>query len=427
MNGVWFLDVNNMERFKLEREAIEHLQETAQWLQGIQWKLDRQICVEAVLDIEGNNYEVRMIYPDLFPTLPPSVYPKDNQVRWSTHQYGVGGHLCLEWRPDTWSPEVTGAQVLESAYKLLYIEQPLNNDLPQIAPSDHEVTVGQALRFSIGRLYTPSNLVAYLRKIPTGTQGTLKFSIHSHSQSFLTLIHEIWDSEAKLWQDNTIPDEMSGSSKNTRLYSGVVYSTSLNKKDIRDIQNFADLNNIIYQIKANQQGLTNGNIWSSDSENVISSALLIDSTGHPHFFIWFDSSSNQIYRLSLIESQYRQNNPRIPRKLQNLSSKSVAIIGLGSVGSKIAISLARTGIRQFHLIDDDIFLPENVCRNALDWRNVGEHKVHAISQYLSFLNRDIKVACSVLNIGGQESSAFLDRTLKKISQCDLIIDATAIQ
>ena len=425
MSEVWFLDLKNIDRLNREREVIAQLEKTVSWLQGIHWKFNGQLCLEAILDLEGISYEVQMIYPDLFPALPPSVYPKDPEIRWSSHQYGRGGPLCLEWRPDTWSPEVTGAQVLESAYKLLYLEHSSNSHPPQIAPSDHKVSVGQDLRGSIGRLYCPSALSDCLHRLPNGAEVTLKFSITHQNQSFLVLIHEIRVSGSKLWQDNSIVNEMSPSSKNSWLGSGLVYVTSLSQEVIKDLRYLSDLEEVISQLKLSKKNLTAHNIWPSESEKYIRFAILVDATGQFHFFIWFNQESNRIHPLSLLESRYNLQNPRIPKKLQNLSSKSIAIIGLGSVGSKIAVSLARTGIKHFHLVDDDIFLPENICRNALDWRNVGEHKVNAIHQVLSYISCNIKVDCSVLNIGGQESSALLDRTLRKLSQCNLIIDATA--
>ncbi|MCT4372027.1 ThiF family adenylyltransferase [Yangia mangrovi] len=40
-----------------------------------------------------------------------------------------------------------------------------------------------------------------------------------------------------------------------------------------------------------------------------------------------------------------------------LADKSVGIVGCGSVGSKVAASLCRTGVGKFLLIDEDIFFP----------------------------------------------------------------------
>ena len=41
------------------------------------------------------------------------------------------------------------------------------------------------------------------------------------------------------------------------------------------------------------------------------------------------------------------------------------------MGSKLAASLARSGVRRFVLVEEDVLLPENLVRNDLDWRDVG--------------------------------------------------------
>ena len=58
------------------------------------------------------------VYPSYYPDTPPSVYVRDGQ-QISSHQYGPDGELCLEWRADNWDPRVTGAMMIESAYRLI--------------------------------------------------------------------------------------------------------------------------------------------------------------------------------------------------------------------------------------------------------------------------------------------------------------------
>ena len=59
--------------------------------------------------------------------------------------------------------------------------------------------------------------------------------------------------------------------------------------------------------------------------------------------------------------------PRLPAEYAGLAPVRVGIVGLGSLGSKIAVSLARSGLRRFLLVDDDVLLPENICRHELSW------------------------------------------------------------
>ncbi|MCG5486834.1 MAG: ThiF family adenylyltransferase [Sinorhizobium meliloti] len=50
--------------------------------------------------------------------------------------------------------------------------------------------------------------------------------------------------------------------------------------------------------------------------------------------------------------------------------KKVAIVGAGSVGSKVAEMLLRSGIDTLRIFDGDVFLPGNLERHVLDWREV---------------------------------------------------------
>jgi molybdopterin/thiamine biosynthesis adenylyltransferase len=100
-------------------------------------------------------------------------------------------------------------------------------------------------------------------------------------------------------------------------------------------------------------------------------------------------------------------------------------VGLGSAGSKIALTLARMGAKEFYLVDHDILLPENLVRHALDWQTVGEHKVDATAFALRQLAANMQVSVSRAHLAGQESNALVNNVLQRVGECDLIIDATA--
>jgi hypothetical protein len=104
---IWFL--RDMQRLSLERSALQRLETTTEWLEGVNWTLDGGLlCVEATIRAHEYEYPVKMTYPALFPSIPLVVCPRDPNERWSSHQYR-DGTLCLEWGPDTWHPDVTGA------------------------------------------------------------------------------------------------------------------------------------------------------------------------------------------------------------------------------------------------------------------------------------------------------------------------------
>jgi molybdopterin/thiamine biosynthesis adenylyltransferase len=116
---------------------------------------------------------------------------------------------------------------------------------------------------------------------------------------------------------------------------------------------------------------------------------------------------------------------RLPVNIEQLAQLRVGIVGLGSVGSKIAISLARSGLRQFVVVDDDYLMPGNIVRHELSWLYVGTHKVDALGEELRLIAPDIQVTKKAMRIAGQESATTAASALKELSSCNLIIDATA--
>ena len=420
---IWFL--HNPERLSQERRAIQQLAETTEWLQGIAWGFDGELNLEATIHVRGHQYQAKMSYPALFPAVPPIVQPINPDERWSGHQY-ANGTLCLEWGPDTWYPDVTGAQMLESLYKLLHIENPRGANRHEVAPSRHHLTLGQTLRGRYGRFYVDPEMIAYLRALPDKTAGALEFSNQWQSKSLLVLIHKLQSTEMPAWENIHIPQGVRGSSDKGTLKRGVFYKTGLDPDTLASIKEMKDIETVLQQAGYGPMTFSHG----SDNHPLKSDQppfgiFLLDCVNEPHFFLSFGLDENQVFHLAPVQSDETEHASRTPANLQALSGKSVGIVGLGSVGSKIALSLARMGVFRFYLVDEDIFLPENVCRHVLDWQNIGEHKVDAVAEILSRVVPNIETDVSHLHLTGQEANSSLSSTLNKLGRCDLIIDATA--
>ncbi len=68
--------------------------------------------------------------------------------------------------------------------------------------------------------------------------------------------------------------------------------------------------------------------------------------------------------------------------LARLGAKHVGIIGLGSGGGFVALSLAMSGVGHFVLVDDDVVEPGNVVRHVADNRYLGHPKVEAVADLI---------------------------------------------
>lgn len=77
--------------------------------------------------------------------------------------------------------------------------------------------------------------------------------------------------------------------------------------------------------------------------------------------------------------------------LQTLARKRVGIVGLGSGGGFVALSLAMSGITNFVLFDDDKLEAGNVVRHVCDLRYVGWNKAVAVADLIRHRNPDAQI------------------------------------
>lgn len=69
-----------------------------------------------------------------------------------------------------------------------------------------------------------------------------------------------------------------------------------------------------------------------------------------------------------------------------MANKRVVILGCGSVGSLVAMELARSGVGHFFLVDADIIEYHNICRHQCGIEDVGDLKVNALERKLININ-----------------------------------------
>ncbi len=115
-------------------------------------------------------------------------------------------------------------------------------------------------------------------------------------------------------------------------------------------------------------------------------------------------------------SHLSSNTPSLLKKLsgakQNLDEfKNIALVGCGSLGSKIGIHLARNGSGPFVCIDNDIFLPHNNSRHALTF-TATQYKSTLLASSISCISKinAIPITSSVLSADFSGSRLIIDST-----------------
>ena len=164
---MWF--IRDPERLKQEITAIEELRARVSWLVMATPRLLPGVCITVDFDIIVNEETLpfTLSYPGFFPETPPSVAPRDGR-HYSSHQWGHGGELCLEYRTDNWDPAIMGVALIESAHRLLSGEQPAPEQRA-VVPSAHQVSIGQQLRNASCRAFLTRGLHDYVAALPPGS------------------------------------------------------------------------------------------------------------------------------------------------------------------------------------------------------------------------------------------------------------------
>jgi len=77
--------------------------------------------------------------------------------------------------------------------------------------------------------------------------------------------------------------------------------------------------------------------------------------------------------------------------LDALKTKKVVIIGMGSGGSLVAVYLAKSGLKNFILVDDDRLETHNIIRHICDLSQLGRYKTHAVKEFIERRIPDVNI------------------------------------
>ncbi len=409
----WFLA--DPARFEHEAAQIDQLRASEPWLAGATWSLEgTNLCVQATIRAHEYDYDLRLEYPALFPAVPITVRPATEDARWSTHQYGSGGPLCLEWRSDNWHPGVTGAEMLRSTYRLLSAENPLgrSEDVPAAeVPSAHRVTIGQGLRGNLRKLrfVLSAESLVLLRTLPPSTDGRITLAVVFSGNENVAHLRSLTISGVP----TVLPSLPTNAAFGATGFEGVVRVLESHGNSWRQVTTVAELNALLPPEAA---------LRVDDTEKP-EAVLLITNDGEVTLFFLLESSLLPT-TLVLDDSDLAS---RLPADCKLLRHAKVGIVGIGSLGSKIAVTLTRMGVRDFLLIDDDIALAANLERGAFDMRDLARHKANALVDTINRLAPDASVQARLVNLTAQESSSTVASVVDALGKRDLLIDATANQ
>lgn len=394
---LWWL--TGFARLAHEKRAVETIVAGEPWFELDRWCFhEAKLAALGTIIAHGVRYPVRLLYPDQFPEVPAWVEPQED-VKWSTHQYGSGGTLCLELRPDNWVATATGADVLRSAYNLLLTENAPGEAADRNrVPTAHHIGELQAYDWGMHPVL-----------IGAGCRDRIKAGA-SHDLKALRWMakDDVWPIMVHDAQDRASPRHAPSADLNTwRFEIPTHVSGASTPADISDRQ--ALLLAVGFDAAPIQQIAEAG-----------PSLLLLSGDFELTAFHLMDEGTPHRRKLFVLPDEAEARSGRSPQALP----RRVAIVGAGSVGSKLAESLVRSGISRLSLVDGDVMLPGNIERHALDWRDVGFRKVHGLKRRLLHISPGADIIAVDENLNWQRSARTHAGQVASIADCDLIIDAT---
>lgn len=399
----WIVD---QQRLRDERLAIEALE--ADWFQSPEWdvKIGDDLSLELTFEIvlPRGRFPLRLKYHSTFPASPPSVRPLDGETSLSSHQYGAGGDLCLDIRNDNWTPDVTGADMIESARRLLEIETPTEEGDTVTAPSAHDYPLEMGLRSKSARFYIePLSRIALMADDLNHAKIEIGLDYKSGTSSVAHVL-SIGNGE-----DGLKPATPETLRRTCWIIDGYVIVSELGFSDIEKLKTKADL-----------QATLGSKSNALDTDKSVS--FIVRSKENLLTLVVATPDADDLLTFETVYAPIEQN--RSGSALMKVAGKRIGIVGLGSIGAKVAISLARSGFKDFDLVDPDILHVGNLERHEGDWRDVGQHKADLCEHRMHLLNNHIKVRRWRSAIGAQVSSQEAANVSQALAACDLLIDAS---
>ena len=399
---IWHFE--NLLRVRQEREAIEALAAQVDWLTTRGWRIDGslRLILDADMATSARAYPVSLRYPNHFPHSPPSVLPRGESARWSAHQYGAGGELCLEHGTDNWHPAISGADMLRSAHRLLEGEALVDGHRGIVA-SRHDTTLGQNWRFEYSRFLITPEFAELVESLTEASACEAEAFGNYHEEAFVNVIGTVTLSSGEVWQEPSLPGVIRKELHERRV-TIVRWPENLAPPPLETLATF--------RAAFAQCGIV---------IPAVRFVLLLHGAEMRSYLLVEDS--DRVWETSVILPPAPSQ--RLDEQHAILPTRKVAIIGCGSVGSKIAVMLARSGVGKFLLVDDDMLFPHNLVRHELDWREIATHKVDSLARRIQLVNP--LAACEKRHhrLGGQESSGSLESLIEILSGADLLVDATA--
>lgn len=404
------------DRFLYELGLLVQLKEKHNCILDLKPTKDMPLTVYIKLHIKDFDYEFNIVYPEYYPFQPMII----NAITdFNTSHIYNSGDMCLKWGIDNWHEDITSVEMVENLIELITIENPLGQE-HGIATSGHQFSVQQEmLRASLGTLLIHDDIdklfkrnkgkgILIYRTMKTNKRKDIFFFKKIGSEAYFKIIKDA----NPFLEAEFIYHKLNMTEKQ--------YETSPNELKVPPTEGFQLI------VFTDQITLRHHSIPTDDDVNMmfgdVEQMAMPDGKSYTK-----EAFKKTFFRTSKIDVKQIQEEKKSRINIEEqVLNKKIMIFGLGSVGSRVLMDLARAGFQNFILVDDDIFLPNNILRHELGMFDIGDFKIIALAEkVINQINRKANIETLGYSFNGQNSSNHVDDILLHMSKSDIIIDCTA--
>ena len=314
--------------------------------------------------------ELRVIYPSGFPSFPPEIVDDGKQPLLARHQH-PNRAFCL-FGPDRvrWnSSEKKGTDAVDEAESLIRDYPP--HSTPTLDREVPEPVSDLLPNLELGGFLIPPEIVALVAGLPTAAIGECQFTISNEEPKRGVVLSAKFPGH---------------SARADLIYHRLLHGQAINAVLIRLAKTpplFSEqagpaawLNELPTQVRPDSKRRWFVFSYPEESRSAKQSDLAFT-------ILHVQGDKSQCYR-GFVLSPDRVFS-RIPG-LEPLATKRVVILGIGALGSRIAVCLAASGVRYFHLVDRDVYEPANSVRHECGFPSFGLPKCNAVANRMKQAN-----------------------------------------
>lgn len=352
-------------------------------------------------------YPLKIIYPDGYPSFPPTVISdvKDDLVL-IRHQTKLNKVLCcFGFSSERWRADFTAREVLQEAEELITHFSPMTLNEETLGDDIVPEPIVNQYNYSFGGLLIPTPFGDWsFDDLEDINEGTLKYP-NKIKRGILTGI--------KVSGQNNLVDTGYGHwLKGSTIYKVYIYKVKNPPPLSTDnIFEWLEENNIRYYPKKNQFMIfVFEDEWGKKGNKRtawIALKLFQEQAQWVRCYLVSDDDFN-------IRTPYGV-------KLRN---KKVMLVGVGSLGSIVATTLAQEGIGKFHLVDYDIYEPANTIRHQVRQDLFALPKVDVVAERVLELSPKTDISVYRMAIGSSKDYQQYQKVIEVLKGSDVVVDTT---